>query len=175
MTDEWFWCIVESSWPSAEDLLSPIHLQKYFDTLALLQEPDLCKFGKAKELAKKQANKYNLWDAAYVLNNGCGDDDFANFRAGLIALGKEVFYRVLESPDEALAALPIAEQLIRCEAFDYVPCEVYEHRFGNELPEAYLPHTEPEGTYLGCGPDPEILEEKYPLLFNKYWNNFQRP
>lgn len=41
----------------------------------------------------------DLWAAAYLIGGGCSDDSFIDFRAGLIAQGREWYERVVASPD----------------------------------------------------------------------------
>ena len=46
------------------------------------------------------AYKYGLWDAAeIIMEYGCSDDGFIDFRAWLIAQGKEVYLAALADPD----------------------------------------------------------------------------
>lgn len=168
--DVWFWNTVELGKPKG-NLLSREHLQQYRNTLSSLEESGLLRFARKKEAVKREAHDYKLCYAAYIINDGCSDDSFENFKAGLIALGKELFYRALESPDETLSGLSQAKQLIDCEEFDYAAEIIYQEQSGAELPAGiYLPETKLEGTFLGMRPDPSNLKELYPLLFEKYWN-----
>lgn len=46
------------------------------------------------------SNRYGLWTAASLMcENGCSDDGFTDFRAWLIAQGKEVYLAALADPD----------------------------------------------------------------------------
>lgn len=45
------------------------------------------------------AYQYGLWSAASILCDGCTDDGFMDFRAWLIAQGKEVYLAALKDPD----------------------------------------------------------------------------
>ncbi|MDE7244669.1 MAG: DUF4240 domain-containing protein, partial [Oscillospiraceae bacterium] len=45
------------------------------------------------------ADQYGLWSAATILCDGCSDDGFLDFRAWLIAQGKEVYLAALKDPD----------------------------------------------------------------------------
>jgi hypothetical protein len=49
--------------------------------------------------ALKQANTWDLWAAAYIMNGGCSDDGFLYFRCWLIAQGKEVFEKVRDNAE----------------------------------------------------------------------------
>lgn len=46
------------------------------------------------------ADKFGLWDAAGIMKEyGCSDDGFIDFRAWLIAQGREVYFAALADPD----------------------------------------------------------------------------
>jgi len=49
--------------------------------------------------------RWDVWAAAYLIGGGCSDDSFIDFRAGLIAQGRDWYQRVAASPD-SLAGHP---------------------------------------------------------------------
>jgi hypothetical protein len=49
--------------------------------------------------------RYDLWAAAYLIGGGCSDDGFIDFRAGLIAQGRDWYHKAAASPD-SLAGHP---------------------------------------------------------------------
>jgi len=78
------------------------------------------------------AYKAGLWEAASVIQNGCGDDDFTDFRSWLISQGKDTYSAALLSPDSlADRELPGDCEL---ELFAYMPSWVYEQRYGQAFP-----------------------------------------
>ncbi|MCP9948495.1 DUF4240 domain-containing protein [Actinomadura madurae] len=60
------------------------------------------------------AYRQPLWNAAYLIEGGCGDDGFMDFRDGLILLGRETFTRAVADPD-SLAGLPVVVRMSRDE------------------------------------------------------------
>jgi hypothetical protein len=40
-----------------------------------------------------------VWAAAYLIGGGCSDDSFMDFRAGLIAQGRDWYHKAAASPD----------------------------------------------------------------------------
>ncbi|MFA1547585.1 DUF4240 domain-containing protein [Actinomadura chokoriensis] len=77
-----------------------------------------------------------LWNAAYLIEGGCGDDGFMDFRSGLVLLGREVFTRAVADPD-SLAAVPTVIRMSReesgwigCEALHYAPRNAYRQVMG---------------------------------------------
>lgn len=61
------------------------------------------------------AYRHPLWNAAYLIEGGCGDDGFMDFRDGLILLGRETFTRAVADP-ESLADLPVVVRMSRDES-----------------------------------------------------------
>ncbi|MFO0614255.1 MAG: DUF4240 domain-containing protein [Polyangiaceae bacterium] len=77
--------------------------------------------------AMARALDYELWAAAYVLHGGCSDDTFWDFRAGLVALGRDRYEAALHDP-ETLASVPDVVERTLFEGFQYVPEQVLEAR-----------------------------------------------
>lgn len=55
---------------------------------------------------------YPLWGAAFLIEGGCGDDGFMDFRDGLILQGRAVFERAVADPD-SLADVPVVQLMAR--------------------------------------------------------------
>ncbi|MFD0690083.1 DUF4240 domain-containing protein [Actinomadura fibrosa] len=77
-----------------------------------------------------------LWNAAYLIEGGCGDDGFMDFRAGLMLLGRSVFARAVADPD-SLADVPTVVRMgqddkgwIGCEGLHYAPKNAYARVMG---------------------------------------------
>ncbi|QNB10292.1 DUF4240 domain-containing protein [Paraburkholderia tropica] len=67
------------------------------------------------------AFRWGIWGAAYLLNGGCRDDGFTDFRRGLILQGRTVYEAVLKDPDHLHTHWgqgPIDCEGIGCVAFD---------------------------------------------------------
>lgn len=155
-----FWSIIEQIKDSEEpeDDIIPL-LQK-------LSSEELVSFQTHFDTFVENAYKWDLWAAAYVINGGCSDDCFLDFRYGLISKGKEVYEAALENADN-LADYDLEEELFN-EVFGYVAMEVYEERTEEEMPRK--PSAEPE-IPMGKEWDFEDDEEnkKYlPRLCQKY-------
>ncbi|WP_328653273.1 DUF4240 domain-containing protein [Micromonospora sp. NBC_00330] len=83
--------------------------------------------------------RWDVWAAAYLIGGGCSDDSFIDFRAGVIALGREWYERVLASPD-GLADHPVVRQAateaddgtLFAESVNYVAGEAYEQVTGGD-------------------------------------------
>ena len=56
------------------------------------------------------ADKFGLWDAAGIMKEyGCSDDGFIDFRAWLIAQGREVYFAALADPDSLADVVPYGD------------------------------------------------------------------
>jgi hypothetical protein len=82
-----------------------------------------------------QAYDWLLWGAAYIIDGGCSDDGFIDFRYGLISRGRQFYEAALANPDSlADVGSTKDEAFIPNEDFGYVALEVYEAKTGNEMP-----------------------------------------
>ncbi len=48
-----------------------------------------------------------LWDAAEIIECGCGDDGFSDFRAWLIAQGKDVYEKAIANPESLVDLIDV--------------------------------------------------------------------
>ena len=75
------------------------------------------------------ADQYGLWDAVSVIKEyGCSDDGFIDFRAWLIAQGKEVYMNALRDPDTLADIEPYGDCCFEC--LSYVGDYAYEQLTG---------------------------------------------
>ena len=75
------------------------------------------------------AYKYGLWDAAEIIKEyGCSDDGFIDFRAWLIAQGREVYFAALADPDSLADVVPYGDCCF--EQLSYVGDYAYEQLTG---------------------------------------------
>ncbi len=84
------------------------------DQLAALEPREIAAFALWAIDRQDCAYRYPLWNAARLIEGGCGDDGFMDFRDGLILLGGDTFGAAVRDPD-SLAALPIVGRMARGE------------------------------------------------------------
>ncbi len=116
-----------------------------------------------------KAYLWDLWGAAYLIEGGCSDDGFIDFRYGLISLGEEIYTRAIADPDSlADFGKSDARCVIPYEEYGYVAREVYEARCGEEMPERETTHpAEPAGDDWDFESE-EQARERLPRLFAQF-------
>ena len=116
-----------------------------------------------------EAYQWLLWGAAYIIDGGCSDDGFIDFRYGLISRGRKVFEAALVDPDSLVdVASDSDEGYIPNELFGYVAQEVYETKVGERMPRNSLPQpTEPDGDDWDFD-DAEVCAQRLPKLWAKF-------
>ena len=81
------------------------------------------------------ADKWQIWNAAYLHMGGCSDDSFMDFRYWLISRGKDLYTKILNDPD---SLVEVADLDLRYEEFCYAACKIFEVITGSEVPSAEL-------------------------------------
>lgn len=157
MQEQEFWSIVDASRRDAgadtEARVDALEQQLVRLGLAEIQE-----FQNRYDETIHKANRWDLWGAAYLMNDGCSDDGFRYFCHWLISEGRETFERALTDP-ESLAALP-RQEYFELESFAYVALKVFEDKGGGELERDFSIETAmPAGE--------EWSEEELPTLYPK--------
>jgi hypothetical protein len=121
------------------------------DLLAELDPAEIIDFARLEIQVTDSAYRWPLWNAAYLIEGGCGDDGFMDFRDGLVLQGRETFTRAVADPD-SLADLPVVALMSRdeggwlgYESLSYLPREAYGRVTGetgsfDAAMEAAVPH-----------------------------------
>lgn len=104
--------------------------------LAELEAAEIIAFAQLLIQVRDTAYRWPLWNAAQLIEGGCGDDGFMDFRAGLVLLGRKTFTRAVADPD-SLAELSVVVRMgrdekgwIGCEDMAYAPRAAYERAQG---------------------------------------------
>jgi hypothetical protein len=109
------------------------------------------------------AYSWALWDAAYIINGGCSDDSFTDFRSTLISMGRQVFEAALMDP-ESLVDVDVGAGEPTYEGYQYVASKVYEELTHQELSLDIEHPAEPSGVQTAEWE----LEKRYPKLAAKF-------
>jgi hypothetical protein len=164
MNKETFWKIMlETSKDSGfEPQIQQELLQK---RLTELSPDEIIEFDNLYRQFINNAYDWKLWAAAYIINGGCSDDSFMDFRGWLIGQGEEIYTKALADPD-SLSELENLEADMDWEGYGYLAATVYEMKTGKEMPIS--PETSHPSEPKGEQWDEEELESLLPKLCKKH-------
>jgi hypothetical protein len=159
MDEAGFWNIVERVHTATPgDMDSKCALLK--QELARLPKNDAADFARHFDEKMDRAFDWSLWGAAYVINGGCSDDTFSDFRASLISRGRKAYDLALANPD-SLAGEPFDEDAWFPEGYQYAVSDGVAAA-GSER-HGQVP-TEPSGTAW----QEEAVYDLFPKLSAKF-------
>lgn len=98
------------------------------ECMAKLPAAEIAEFD--MEFARHHDELYSwaLWGAAFLLQNGCGDDCFEYFRSWVIAQGPDYFEAVRDDPSALVdGRLTDEEEVAEAELLSYVAADTYAY------------------------------------------------
>jgi hypothetical protein len=110
-----------------------------------------------------RAFTWDIWGAACVICDGCGDDSFMDFRSTLISLGRAVYATALADAD-SLAEFDIQPEWATYEGYQYVAGRVCEER-GRSIKDESAGHPQEP---IGSPFNQWEMSNRFPLLVSKY-------
>jgi hypothetical protein len=110
-----------------------------------LSQADAVSFWDLFNEVDKRAYSHELWGAAYVINAGCGDDTFDDFRSSLISRGQHAFDGAVSDP-ESLAEDASDLSTWFYEGIQNVVREAVQAKLGRPLGRTGLHQSEPSGS-----------------------------
>lgn len=147
MSETEFWSIVDQSRSCFRNGLQGSHLQQEEDLRAILEKKtpqEVADFSCLLDQMVARAYRRDLWAAAHLINAGCSDDSFTDFRVWLVSMGREAYENALDDPDSLIgpATDPAVEDVF-FESFLSVPFYVLESKNWEETQAP--PHPELTG------------------------------
>jgi hypothetical protein len=136
MNDDGFWKTIEECHSASAGDLN-LNDQLIETAIGLLSSDDAVAFYQIFQQMMDTAFTWPLWGAAYIINGGCGDDSFMDFRASLISQGRTVFESAIADPD-SLAEIDIKIDDWFHEGFQYAIAEGVKKNIGG-LPDRIAP------------------------------------
>ncbi len=164
MPDDQFWEIVHKSFKKAKGDYEN-QLEALASALQKLSPLDILLFNNKFRQLRGLAYRWDIWGAAYIVNGGCGDDSFLDFRGWIIAQGKDFYNNTLTNP-ETLAAINNERIEVDWEGIGYIAPTVFEEKTGVKLPNGFIENQQ----ILGEEWDEEGdgLQRRFPKLWAKY-------
>jgi Protein of unknown function (DUF4240) len=135
-----FWKLIEAARRQVPDVTdSQAIAARAAALLSTYPGQEIIAAGEALRTLLAESYRSPLWAAAYMINGGCSDDGFEDFRSWLIVQGHEVFERMIVDPD-TLADLPIVRAArlgrarLECEETLYIAYRAHRKATGEEFP-----------------------------------------
>jgi len=161
-----FWQLIgETRAASGNDTGRQSELLK--EQLAKLPGPSILQFDRIRHSFDVRAYSYDIWGAAYVMEDGCSDDCFRDFRGYLISLGRGPYEAALRNPD-SLAGVAQDAETGNWENADNPAPDAYASATGGDFP---LDESDLSGTPRGKPFDENntaALANQYPRLYARF-------
>ena len=170
MDIESFWDLIEKTFESSKGNLSQ-QVELLTELLAQKSVEDIVEYKAILDNLMDDAYDANLWDAAIIINHGCSDDSFLDFRGWLIAHGKDVYEKTLVDPEILVDFVKIDEWADN-ELFLYVADYAYARKTGQELPAHVYRTNRPE--LRGVFWPEETRNKRFPKLAAKFGDSSKR-
>ena len=140
-TDD-FWAVIDRA--TAERPASPGDVAKRAAAeLATCDPAEIVAWDRHFSRVMAASGKEDLWAAAYLINGGCSDDGFDNFRGWLIAHGRDAVARAVREPD-SLAEMSVIKMA-------WGPAQVEELQYLRVFIRGLRQKLEPDPTRPTCG------------------------
>lgn len=130
-----FWEIIESASPKYDNQnAASAHCQKVMNILDSKSDQDLTDFYSYFRKYFYELLNYDLWSVAMLVpdqygDQGCSDDTFTNFCAGIISRGRKTFENVKKNPD-CIAEIKEPQLLKSGEAIMLAAPTIFRKRHG---------------------------------------------
>jgi Protein of unknown function (DUF4240) len=166
-TDD-FWAVIDRA--TADRPGSPDDLaERAADDLATRDPEAIVAWGRHLDRVMAASGTEDLWAAAYLINGGCSDDGFDNFRGWLIAHGRDAVAEAVRTPD-SLAELPAVQAaadngaVFEAEAVLTIAEVAYSQATGSGLPPREAPVPRPDPAMLWDFDDEDEMRRRLPRL-----------
>ena len=166
-TDD-FWAVIGRA--TADRPASPAEVAKRAAADLASRDPEeIVAWARHLDKVMVASGTQDLWAAAYLINGGCSDEGFDNFRGWLIAHGRETVARSVRSPD-SLAEMPAVRAaaqngaVFEAEEVLSIGAEAYVLATGSRMPAEERPVTRPDAADLWDFDDEEEMQRRLPRL-----------
>lgn len=147
MNEDDFWQIIETSLRTAQEQSDDldggqqdIQYEILKEKLSDLDWQKIIEFENRFLQLFFNAYEEKLWCSAYLMGGGCGNDGFMDFRAWLIAQGKDAYYNAIKNPDSLINLPQVTNETdyYSFESLSYLASKVFKQKFDKDIDD-YLP------------------------------------
>jgi hypothetical protein len=103
------------------------------ERLTQLSPGAILEFARIRHRLDERTYTWDLWGAAYVIEDGCSDDCFRDFRSYLVSLGQGPYEDALSNPD-SLASVAQDAETGNWKNADNVAADAYSSVTGSDFP-----------------------------------------
>lgn len=132
--------------------------------LTKLTANEVLEFDNKFRTLKGEIYNWDFWAAAYIINGGCSDDCFSDFRGWLIGQGQSIYENAIQNI-ETLTELKETNNG-DWEGLSYIATDVYEKKTGNDMPQGIQENFEITGEEWE--EDENDLKNRFPKLYTKF-------
>jgi len=165
MDDLKFWALVQRAHADSGGDMDQ-KCEAITEALSQLSAEEALAFSRLFDAARDRAYTWPLWGAAYIINGGCSDDSFSDFRSALISRGHEAFEKALADPD-SLADEDYDEDAWFYESYHYAVMDGVEAAIGS-APQRDGKHPEEPSGDAWDEDDADALRARFPRLSEKF-------
>jgi len=166
-TDD-FWAVIDRA--TADRPGRPDEVARRATAELATRDPDeIVAWGRHLDKVMAASGKEDLWAAAYLINGGCSEDGFDNFRGWLIANGRDVVARAVRDPD-SLADLPAVRAaattgaVFEAEEVLTIAEEAHQQSTATPLPPRETPLVRPDPAMLWDFDNEDEMQKRLPRL-----------
>lgn len=167
MEEDKFWRMINAANIRAEFDYDYMYRELEND-LRLLSPDEIILFANRLRQLRGKACTWDLWGIAYIVNGGCEEKCFREFREWLIGQGREFYYNTLLYPESIVDVDREKVEYIDWEGLGAVPGEVFQELTEQEMPEPFQENETILGTEWDENSDD--LKNRFPKLVEKYAN-----
>ena len=166
-TDD-FWAVIARA--TADRPATPAEVaSRATADLATRDPEEIVAWGRHLDKVMVASGTEDLWAAAYLINGGCSDDGFDNFRGWLIAHGRDAVAGSVKSPDsladmESVRAAAENGAVFEAEEVLSIASAAYQQATGSELPAEERAATRPDAADLWDFDNEEEMQRRLPKL-----------
>ncbi|BAL86385.1 hypothetical protein AMIS_11650 [Actinoplanes missouriensis 431] len=167
-TDD-FWAVIDRATEQRPATPAEVAERAVAD-LATRDPEEIVAWGRHLDRVLAASGTEDLWAAAYLINGGCTEEGFDNFRGWLVAHGRKAVAASVKSPD-VLAGMPAVRAaaetgaVFEAEEVLTIAARAYEKATGEPLPDAgERPRTRPEVADLWDFDNEEEMQRRLPRL-----------
>jgi len=186
-----FWELIDQTRQASRDALiadefindevDEMHIDLLVKSLSALSEEDIFAWERIFDDFMDQAYIEELWEVAYIINCGCGDDGFTDFRAWVISQGEDVYRNAIADPESLATVINVKRGEQAFSGLWSVVISAYESKTGkgfDTLPVKSRERPQLKGVRTQAENETEWenkIIKRYPKIAAKFWKRCSDP